>query len=229
MRTYTVYKHTSPSGKVYIGITNQPDINRRWQNGSGYRNQKRFYRAIQKYGWSNMKHEILQNGLSKEEAERMEIALIKQYRANDQQYGYNIENGGNCLGTHSEETRKKIGDSQRGEKNHAWGKPSPRRGTKATPEHIEKNRLSHLGKPGWNKGKKMSEEQKKKLKGLKRSAESCKKISEAKSKAVMCIETKAVFESCKQAAETLGINRGSISNAARGKTKTAGGLRWKYV
>lgn len=32
---WTVYKHTSPSGKVYVGITNQP-ILKRWKNGLGY-------------------------------------------------------------------------------------------------------------------------------------------------------------------------------------------------
>lgn len=30
---YTVYKHTTPSGKVYIGITGQKP-ERRWQNGN---------------------------------------------------------------------------------------------------------------------------------------------------------------------------------------------------
>ena len=36
MRKYTVYKHTSPSGKVYIGITcRKPKY--RWNNGKGYK------------------------------------------------------------------------------------------------------------------------------------------------------------------------------------------------
>lgn len=36
MNNYCVYKHTSPSGKVYIGITNQKPT-RRWREGEGYR------------------------------------------------------------------------------------------------------------------------------------------------------------------------------------------------
>lgn len=42
---YTVYKHTSPSGKVYIGITKRkPEY--RWNKGKGYRkDQLLFYRA----------------------------------------------------------------------------------------------------------------------------------------------------------------------------------------
>lgn len=35
MNNYCVYKHTSPSGKVYVGITElKPKY--RWNNGKGY-------------------------------------------------------------------------------------------------------------------------------------------------------------------------------------------------
>lgn len=41
-KTYIIYKHTSPSGKVYIGQTNQiPEL--RFRNGEGYRSSKKFY------------------------------------------------------------------------------------------------------------------------------------------------------------------------------------------
>jgi hypothetical protein len=33
MKKYTVYKHISPSNKVYIGITTEININKRWKNG----------------------------------------------------------------------------------------------------------------------------------------------------------------------------------------------------
>ena len=56
-KTYTVYCHTSPSGKRYVGITCK-SLNSRWQNGKGYLYNKHFYSAIQKYGWENFKHEI---------------------------------------------------------------------------------------------------------------------------------------------------------------------------
>lgn len=36
---YTVYKHTTPSGKVYIGITKQKPW-QRWNNGNGYKNNE---------------------------------------------------------------------------------------------------------------------------------------------------------------------------------------------
>ena len=51
-KTYIVYKHTSPSNKVYIGITSK-DVRQRWCNGFGYQTQLYFFRAIVKYGWIN--------------------------------------------------------------------------------------------------------------------------------------------------------------------------------
>lgn len=110
---YTVYKHTFPNGKVYIGIT-MTDPKKRWGGGSGYRKQPKIYNAILYYGWKNVKHDILYTGLSKEEAEATEIRLIAQY--NSTKNGYNIENGGNTVGTHSEETKRKIGEGNRKKK-----------------------------------------------------------------------------------------------------------------
>ena len=67
-RNYTVYKHTSPSGKVYIGITGiEPE--KRWRKGWGYNHNTYFINAVKKYGWDNIKHEIIDTNLTKEEAE----------------------------------------------------------------------------------------------------------------------------------------------------------------
>lgn len=227
-RTYTVYKHTAPNGKVYVGITAQTNVNRRWQNGRGYRAQELFSRAIAKYGWKNIKHEILYTGLTKEEAETKEIELIAKHKSNNPLYGYNIENGGNCTGTHSEETKKKISESQRGEKNHMYGKHSWSYGKKQSAEAIEKNRLGHLGQQSYWKGKHLPKKAIEKLRKPK-SEEHKRKLSESKSKCVVCIETGTIYKSMKQAAEELGINRGTISNVCLGKTKTAGGLHWEFA
>ena len=112
---YTVYCHISPSGKKYIGITMQ-DVKKRWENGRGYKECQRFYGAIKKYGWEKFEHEILMTGLTKEEAEAEEIRLIAELKTTDDHFGYNIENGGNVPGTHSEETKKKIGIGNKGKK-----------------------------------------------------------------------------------------------------------------
>ena len=114
MIMYKVYKHTNTvNGKVYVGITSM-DVKRRWENGNGYSKQQLFWRAIQKHGWHSFSHEILFDELSKQEAEQKEIELIAAYKSNDPKYGYNIQNGGNTLGKHSEGTRRKISESNKG-------------------------------------------------------------------------------------------------------------------
>jgi hypothetical protein len=90
---YSVYKHTCPNGKVYIGITSQ-EPKHRWNNGNGYRENEYFFRAIKKYGWNNIKHEILFENLSESDAELKEIELISQYNSQDRSCGYNRHAGG---------------------------------------------------------------------------------------------------------------------------------------
>lgn len=104
---YTVYMHITPSNKRYIGITCKK-TKYRWNNGKGYKNNKHFYSAIIKYGWENIEHIILFENLTKEEAEQKEIELIKKYSSNNREYGYNIENGGKCVGRVSDETKNKL-------------------------------------------------------------------------------------------------------------------------
>ena len=117
MKNYIVYMHTVPNGRKYIGITcQQPD--RRWRGGMHYNYNKRFFSAIVKYGWNNIKHEILFENLSQEEAEQKEIELIKEYHTDQEEYGYNMTSGGkgakNC--TVSLETREKLRMANTGKK-----------------------------------------------------------------------------------------------------------------
>ncbi len=100
---WSVYIHIVPkelSGyefdKYYIGITGQKDINKRWNYGNGYRYQF-FHRAIKKYGWNNIQHEIIGQNLTVDEAKQMEIALIHYLKSNYQKYGYNLTKGGDYV------------------------------------------------------------------------------------------------------------------------------------
>ncbi len=116
-KVFMVYKHTSPSGKVYIGITSKTKPEQRWKSGKGYKKQSLFWKAIQKYGWGSFKHDILFTNLSKKDACNKEIELIKQYKSNNPEYGYNI-----CIGGElsqfgipcSDEKRAKISKSLQG-------------------------------------------------------------------------------------------------------------------
>lgn len=124
-RKWVVYIHGVMCDKGYIkryvGITKQK-VNKRWRNGKGYVDSKYFYRAIQKYGWDNFDHEIIASNLTKQEAENLEILLIRQFKSNIRKYGYNIENGGNVKGTHSKETIEKIKNAISGENHYLYGK-----------------------------------------------------------------------------------------------------------
>ena len=90
-REYTVYRHISPSGRVYVGITKLP-LSFRWNQGKGYKRCKLFYRAIQKYGWNNLQHCVVCSGLTKTEACLLEQHLICYYKSKN--LSYNITDGG---------------------------------------------------------------------------------------------------------------------------------------
>lgn len=125
-RPYCVYKHTSPSGKVYIGQTIQRNLNERWRGGNGYPNTI-FEKAIIKYGWDNITHEIIASCLTKEEANIIEIELIAYYK--NIRMSYNSDNGGAGIG-HTmktpEDVKQKISNSLKGrfvgENNPSYGR-----------------------------------------------------------------------------------------------------------
>lgn len=109
-KTYSVYIHTVPNGKVYIGITSRKP-EKRWNYGYGYANNKHFDQAIRKYGWDSIKHEIVASGLSRSEAEKMERKFIAEYQSDDREHGYNILKGGNVSDGgwhHTEEAKRRI-------------------------------------------------------------------------------------------------------------------------
>lgn len=223
MKKYCVYCHTNKiNGKKYIGITSQkPQY--RWKNGQGYRNNEYFFRAIEKYGWHNFTHEILYTDLSKEDAECIEVKLIAEYKTTDNQNGYNIESGGNATKDVPKSTRKKISEALKGHpcttetkqkiSEAQKGRVSPKKGTKATPEQVEKNRLAHIGQKAWNKGRPWTDEERAKCNG----------------RAVVCVETKVVYRTAHEANRLTGVNFSSICKCCKGITKTAGGFRWKYA
>lgn len=245
---YTVYKHTTPSGKVYVGITKQKP-EQRWQNGNGYKKNEHFYRAILKYGWENIKHEIIcQAPLSSAQAGAVEKSFIHLYDSTNHDKGYNHSIGGECgtLGVHpSAETRKK--------KSYAW------KHSVACIEHLKKVCELNKGRQSPLKGMHHSAEAKKHMsdshKGHLTSAETRRKISESNKgkkhkitdegmatlikahkgkppvnrKQVVCLETNEKYSSASEAAVFIGLSLDRVAAACRGEQKTAGGYHWKYV
>lgn len=238
--------HTSPSGKIYIGITSQKP-ERRWDNGNGYPNNKYFDNAIKKYGWNNFAHEILYEGLDKETAEHLEIYLIAMYQANNQEYGYNINNGGNHQGKLSKETRKKISESHKGKslsEEHRKALSMTLKNRDMSEEHCKKISDSLKGRSFSEEhrknlsiartGKKASEETRKKLstihKGRTFSEDQRKKISDAQKhkKKVICIETGIIYNSISEASRTTSISLNKIVGVCKGRNKTTNGFTWRY-
>ena len=226
MNNYIVYKHITPNGKVYIGITSRKSYER-WCGGGGYRTQILFYRAIQKYGWKNIKHKILYTNLTKEEAEQKEIELIAKYKSNNPKYGYNVEKGGNATGKISDETKLKISKASKGKivKEETKKKISINnarywKNKKRDIKTIEKLRQANIGKhhsvkTEFKKGNVVSKEIR-------------EKISQALSKPVICVETNVEYYGIREASRQTGINCSRINLVCRGRFETAGGLHWKY-
>lgn len=201
---YCVYKHTAPNGKIYIGITSINPL-KRWANGQGYKHNNHFWNAIQKYGWDNIKHEILYSDLTKEEACQKEIELIARYKSNQREFGYNIENGGNAIGKISEETKAYLREINLG-KHH-------------TKESCEKMSKSRKGQIPWNKGKHMPAGTGKKA-GLKQSIKTYQFSKEGK--------FIATYKSVREASRITGLQSGAIGLCCNGKLKTVGGYVWRH-
>lgn len=239
---YTVYMHKNKiNGKVYVGITSQKPQHRWGNNGVNYKKGLRFYNAIQKYGWDNFEHIILFTSLTKQQAEQIEIILIREYKSNNIKYGYNIANGGNSKGKQSEETKKKISKANKGKISWAKGK-SMKQETKN--KISNSNKIAYKDKPTskylkpykkgnipWNKG----------TKGIMKSNKTSFKkgnippfknkkipfeIYEHRCKKIICVETGEIYNSISEAQKIKKCS--NISQVCRGIRKIAGGYHWRY-
>ena len=246
---YTVYKHTSPSNKVYVGMTKQKP-EERWRDGKGYKNNIYFFRAIQKYGWDNFQHEILYTGLTKEEAEQKEIELIAKYNSTNKNFGYNIDNGGNCIGSFSDEHKKNIGESLKGENNPMYGKSFSKEHRLKISQNNARGMLgkhqSELAKRKLrdaNIGKHHSQNVKLKISeslkgennpmyGKCHPKEIRKKMSDSHKIPIKQYSKDGslikIWDSAKDAGIETGVNIGSITQCCKGKQKSAGGYIWRY-
>lgn len=204
INNYYVYKHTSPSGKCYIGITCQNPEKRWGYNGYNYIIKKKdgkqkhpyFANAILKYGWDNIKHEILHSGLSKEEACCKEQEYIKIYKTGGK--SYNITDGGEGSSGYkfSLETIEKIANSLKG--------------LKQSKETIAKRVAK-------NTGKIRSDEQKSKT---------SKKVIQYDLKGNFITEYFGIREASRQT----GINSAHIGDCCNKikNRKSAGGFIWRF-
>ena len=111
MPTFIIYCHTHiASGKRYVGQT-QAGLERRWDDHVRHASTLKmshivFSRAIRKYGPDAFSHEVLQECVSRDEANVVEVEWIARLNTRVP-YGYNLDAGGKVLPKH-EITRARM-------------------------------------------------------------------------------------------------------------------------
>lgn len=231
-----IYKIINPVGKIYIGESK--DIDDRWttyKNPINCKSQRLLYNSLVKYGVENHIFEVI------EECE-FESLLCRErywqdfYNVIDKSTGLNLKLSRceDIKGEHSEETKRRIGDAQKGEKNHMYGKvgklnpcygrkgeQSPLFGVKKSKEHIEKVKIGtkkyyetndgHMkgvfGKDHPRFGKTLTKEHKDIIKKAQKGL---------KSKLILSQSTGIFFESLKEASDAYNISYKYLSRMLRG-------------
>ena len=209
MKQYNyIYKITNlANGKIYIGKHSTDNLNDSYM-GSG----KIIKNAIAKYGKNAFKKDIIAFTDNEDSLNFLERFYIKKYKSQDSSIGYNLTDGGEgttgfhpsetsrrkmsiaAKGKHlSYETKCKISEANKGK--HCTEETRAKMSAKAkgnkymlgrhhSDEARKKMSKTRKGKPAWNKGVTITDEQKKKIsdahKGKKLSEETCKKMSISK-------------------------------------------------
>lgn len=241
-KQYVVYKHTSPSGKVYIGITSQkPEY--RWSNGMKYSDQPLFFAAIVKYGWINMEHEVLFEHLTYEEAADIETKLIEQFDSTNPSKGYNISRGASVFPFETFERKEMSKEAKSALKikkaeatRKSWADPEVRERRMRGLVEVSKNpeyrrRVSEgLKKTLENTEirKQRSEAMKKRMADPTFREASVNRAKEANKKPIRCCTTGEIYDSIVDASSKTGASVSSISKSLRGITKNAK-FKWEYL
>lgn len=179
MPIYLIYKHTSPTGKSYIGQTNNYG-RRTSQHLLTSSKCTALKHAIQKYGFDNFQSEILAENLTLDEANELESKFILEHNTLAPN-GYNLTTGG-LNNQKSEETKLKMSQARKGKSNGPRTEDvklkisTSKIGKPQSAETIAKRALSNTGKIRTPEQKeRMSASQK----GKPRSEETKQKIREA--------------------------------------------------
>lgn len=217
-KEYCVYSHVNKSnGKVYVGQT--CDKIGRFYDGK-YKSCVLSHKALQKYGGlkNGFTTTILEDGLTKEEADKREIFYIEKYNSTNPKFGYNICDGGSGVrNSHTEEWKENHSIRMSGSNNPNYGK------------HWDENHKKILSEK--HKGKTRQREQWEKDKIQK----SHKKIKHYNDKCVKCITTNEIFESQKECARVLSERTGmtfrgfEISKVCKDIYKQTHGYTFEYI
>jgi len=204
-----VYKTTNKiNGKIYIGFDTNNNPN---YLGSGVAIKK----AIRKYGKENFIKETIEYCDTKNQLTEKEIYWIKFYNSTDRKIGYNISIGGGEGGNLGKKVNKRISISNKG-------------------KNIGNQNAK--GKIPYNKGKKMPDEQIKKLLGPKSLShkENIKKAREKLTqegkigKKIICLNNNKIYNTLIEASKELKLTSPNINLVLKGKNKNTKGYVFKY-
>lgn len=199
---YFFYAHINKvNGKVYVGETKQNPPSKRWKNGKNYKSNKYFTRSIEKYGWENFEHIILEEcDCTAQEMKEIEQYWIEHYDSRNPSKGYNIAPGGyDGLPPLALKKAKE------------W--------KLLHPEMLIQN-VSAMHK--WQQ--KHSCE----IRAMRQS--NIKKATTARKRPVECVETGIIYESASDAARKInGVSQSKICQVCNGKRNICGGFHWRYA
>lgn len=214
MDIYTIYKATNNiNGKVYIGFDSKFPRRIRGHKSKYNKRNSKFYYAIRKYGWDNFEWDIIyQSKDMVHTLNEMENYFINQY---DSYYsGYNSTFGGE--GTKgfkfSEESKKKMSETRKGENNPFYGK-----------SHTQKSKCRNLNYFGENNpryGTTLSEETKEKQR-----KKLCKRIYE-----IICPDGSILItNNLKKFCREYNLNDSNLYATIRGKQSNHKGYIAKII
>lgn len=216
---YCIYAHINKiNGKIYIGQTK--DYKRRCFPAN-YIGCKKFYHAIQKYGWNNFKHIIILDNLTIEESNLFEEELIKKY--NTITNGYNLKSGG-LNNIYSKESRQKMREAKENKPIICIETGIIYKSTKDierklgyAPANISAC-CHHILHTAYGYQWEYYEPNK-----------VYSKRKDKRKKSIRCIELNKIYESASEAARDLNLQRPNISRCCEGKLNTIGGYHWEFV
>lgn len=123
-KIYYIYLHITNDGVVFY-VGKGTDKGNLIFERSKHTERTKFWKNVAKKGYTT---EIVAVFDSEKEAFDKEKELIKKYGRRDLGLGtlVNLTDGGEGMENPSQETRMKLSESRKGEKNHKYGKPTPK-------------------------------------------------------------------------------------------------------
>lgn len=229
---YIVYKATSPSNKVYVGITRKSLKNRIGEHVSLSKSGKirPFQCALKKYG-NNFVWEVIESGLERSKAEELEKYYIKFYKSNDMQFGYNLSPGGLAGSIMSEEGKKRHKEKMRihyDDPKYIKMLSDAKKKSLEDPDQLQ-IAINSI-KMYWSKEENKQKRSQSTKEMWKNPDHKIKMAKALGGKEFVCVETGEIFQYLGQAAERFGSTcKDSIYKVLKGKRKTYKKLHFKYV